>query len=103
MAQRATFQTLLQFPIEHLLFSHWGPSHEDARTVITRLQMRFEQFWERVERDVLTGTLDQDAIVRSMLPHEPISPDSMWLIGGWTRMSIRGIERFLAKRAAAPQ
>jgi glyoxylase-like metal-dependent hydrolase (beta-lactamase superfamily II) len=103
VAQRTTFQTLLQFPIEHLLFSHWGPSRGVSGTVISQLHMRFEQFWERVEREVLAGTLDQDAIVRSMLPHQPISPDGTWLISGWTRMSIRGIERSLAKRAAARQ
>jgi glyoxylase-like metal-dependent hydrolase (beta-lactamase superfamily II) len=101
VAQRATFRTLLELPVEHLLFSHWGRQSGDAHAAMIHLQARFEQFFERVERETTDGALDPAALVRSELPATPLSPDGEWLIGGWTRMNLRGIARYLAKQATS--
>lgn len=102
VAQRHTFAILRVLPVEHLLFSHWGRA-ADAQATLARLEEDFERFLARVEHDVAHDTLDQDAIVQSVLPAEPLTPDGEWLIGGWTRMSIRGITRYLTKRSAPPR
>ncbi len=101
VAQRATFEALRRLPLEHLLFSHWGASQDEPHRLIERLYEGFEEFYQCVERAVRAGTVDQDAIARSLLPPGPLAADSEWLIGGWTRMGVRGIVRHLTKQAAS--
>ena len=99
-AQRATFEKLLDLPIEHLLFSHWGPAQEPAQAIIRRLRARFERFDVLMRRSIERGAIDEAAIIREMLPDAPLPPAGEWVIAGWVRMNIKGLQRYYAKRQA---
>jgi hypothetical protein len=96
-AQRTTFGKLLDLPIEHLLFSHAGPSALPAHEVIRKLQASFETFRDLVETSLKQGHVDEAAIVRAMLPVERISEHAAWAIAGWVKMSINGMVRYYTK------
>ena len=97
-AQRATFQHLLELPIEHLLFSHWGPSQRRPAEVIRRLRDSFERFDALFQQSFEEGTIADDAIIRALLPAEPIPGEGERVIAGWMRMNIRGMHRYYTKR-----
>ena len=100
-AQHATFQALLNVPIQHLLFSHWGPSSQPAHEVIRRLQKSYDDFDRLVQAAMEQGDVDETAIIREMLPDEQIPDQGIWLIAGWVRMSIKGMVRYHTKRREA--
>jgi glyoxylase-like metal-dependent hydrolase (beta-lactamase superfamily II) len=100
-AQHATFRRLLDLPIEHLLFSHWGPSLQPAHAVIRRLQDRYDDFDRLVQTAMEQGEVDETAIIRAMLPDEPLPDQGIWLLGGWVRMSVKGMVRYHTKRREA--
>jgi glyoxylase-like metal-dependent hydrolase (beta-lactamase superfamily II) len=99
-AQRRTFQTLLDLPVEHLLFSHYGPSPLPAREVLERLQESFERFAALIRVGLEAGTLDDAAIVQAMLPAKPLDAAANWVIVEWIRMSVRGMVRYFTQHKA---
>ncbi len=96
-AQHATFRTLLDLPIDHLLFSHWGPSRDPAHDVIRRLRESYDHFDALVQSAVDRGEVDETAIVRDMLPDGPLPSGAERLISGWVRMSVQGMQRYHTK------
>ena len=100
-AQHATFRTLLDMPIQRLLFSHWGQSQQPAHEVILRLRESFERFDRLIEVALDRGDIDAEAIVRDMLPKEPLPAYGEWVIAGWVKMSIAGMVRYHTKRREA--
>jgi glyoxylase-like metal-dependent hydrolase (beta-lactamase superfamily II) len=99
-AQRATFQRLLSLPIVHLLFSHWGPAREPAEVILGRLQASFEHFDQLMRERVEHGQVDEDAIIAAMVPDHSVPAAGQWVIAGWIRMSVQGLQRYYQKREA---
>jgi len=100
-AQQATFAKLLELPIQHLLFSHWGPSRDPAADIIDRLRDSFDRFHSLMREQIEQGAVDEDAIIRAMLPAEPLPAAGAWVIAGWVRMNVKGMTRYYARRSAA--
>lgn len=96
-AQLATFDKLLAMPIEQLLFSHWGPSHEPAYATIGRLKADFERFDALIRQSLEQGHVDEASIIRAMLPEHPLPPAGEWVIAGWVMMSIKGLQRYYTR------
>jgi glyoxylase-like metal-dependent hydrolase (beta-lactamase superfamily II) len=100
-AQLATFDKLLEMPLDRLLFSHWGPSHEPPQAMIRRLKADFEHFDELVRSSLEQEHIDEAAIIRAMLPRHPLPPAGEWVIAGWVAMSIKGLQRYYTRRKPA--
>ena len=96
-AQQDTFRKLLDLPIEHLLFSHWGPGRQHAHEVIRRLQQSFDRFDRLIRQSMQQGAIDEAAIFREMLPDTPLPPAGQCGLAGWAGMSIKGLERYYTK------
>jgi glyoxylase-like metal-dependent hydrolase (beta-lactamase superfamily II) len=96
-AQLATFDKLLAMPIEQLLFSHWGPSHETAHATIGRLKADFERFDALIRQSLEQGHVDEASIIRAMLPEHPLPPAGEWVVAGWVSMSIKGLQRYYTR------
>ncbi len=90
-AQHATFRKLLDLPIEHLLFSHWGPSQHGAHEVIRRLRDSYDRFDRLIQQRMQQGAIDETAIIREMLPDTPLPADAEAVLAGWALMSIKGL------------
>jgi len=99
-AQHATFQELLDLPVEHLLFSHWGPGLDASHDTIRRLRDSFDRFDHLVRDAIARDHVDEPAIIRAMLPDHPLPSDGEWVITGWLRMNIKGMVRYWTKRAS---
>ena len=97
VAQHATFQRLLDLPIAHLLFSHWGPSLLPAHELIRRLRERFDAFDQLIRSSMQQVAIDETAIIRATLPDEPLPTAGEWVIAGWIRMNIKGLVRYYTK------
>jgi glyoxylase-like metal-dependent hydrolase (beta-lactamase superfamily II) len=90
-AQRATFEKLLQLPIDTLLFSHYGPSDRDPRQMIEHLRERWEQIVAIVRRQWQASNIDMAAVVREMYPNLDRDSRSAAMVQGWIEMSVRGL------------
>ena len=97
-AQHVTFGKLLDLPIRHLLFSHWGPSLDTPHDVIRRLRDSFDRLDYLVQDAMTHEQIDEAAIIRAMLPEHPLPPDGEWVVVGWLKMNIKGMVRYYTKR-----
>jgi glyoxylase-like metal-dependent hydrolase (beta-lactamase superfamily II) len=98
VAQQATFERLLRIPIEHLLFSHWGPAREPARQVISRLRERFDAFDRLMRQRIEQDAVREDEIVQELMAETSVPPEGNGVVEGWIRMSVKGMQRFYGKR-----
>lgn len=90
-AQRETFDTLLQLPIDTLLFSHYGPGDRDPRAQIEQLRERWELIVAIVRGQWEDGNVDMAAVVRQMFPNLDRDSRSAAMVVGWIEMSVRGL------------